>query len=77
MSKTTDHKKGKATVRAKYYTSKTLADGSHPFMLCITNNRHRMYLAIGASLPPASGTLKNRIIGSPSRKATPTRTATN
>jgi integrase len=51
-TKTTEHKEGKATVRAVYYTSKTLADGSHPFMLCITKNRARKYLATGLSLLP-------------------------
>ncbi|MCR5887557.1 site-specific integrase [Hymenobacter sp. J193] len=35
-----------------YYTSKTLADGSHPFMLCVTKNRNRKYIATGYSLLP-------------------------
>lgn len=52
QTRTTEHKEGKATVRAVYYTSKTLADGSHPFMLCITKNRQRKYLATGLSLLP-------------------------
>jgi len=49
---TTDHKEGKATVRAVYYTSKVLADGSHPFLLCITKDRKRKYLATGEKLHP-------------------------
>jgi integrase len=52
QTRTTEHKEGKATVRAVYYTSKTLADGSHPFMLCITKNRARKYLSTGLSLLP-------------------------
>lgn len=52
MSKTTDHKEGRATVRIVYYTSKELADGSHPFMLCITKDRKRKYLATGLTLLP-------------------------
>ncbi|MBC6606260.1 site-specific integrase [Hymenobacter sp. BT188] len=49
---TTDHKEGKATVRAVYYTSKVLADGSHPFLICITKDRKRKYLATGEKLHP-------------------------
>ncbi|PJJ54601.1 site-specific integrase [Hymenobacter chitinivorans] len=52
MSKTTAHKEGKATVRVVYYTSKTLSDGSHPFMLCVTKDRKRKYIATGYSLLP-------------------------
>lgn len=52
MSKTTEHKEGKATVRVVYYTSKTLSDGSHPFMLCVTKDRKRKYIATGYSLLP-------------------------
>lgn len=52
MSKTTEYKEGRATVRIVYYTSKTLADGSHPFMVCITKDRKRKYLATGLSLLP-------------------------
>jgi integrase len=52
MSKTTEHKEGRATVRIVYYTSKTLADGSHPLLVCITKDRKRKYLATGLSLLP-------------------------
>lgn len=52
MSRTTDHKEGKATVKVVYYTSTTYADGSHPFFLRITKNRNRKYLATGLSLHP-------------------------
>lgn len=52
MSKTTDHKEGRATVRVVYYTSKVLADGSHPLLVCITKDRKRKYLATGLSLLP-------------------------
>lgn len=49
---TTDHKEGKATVKVVYYTQKTLADGSHPFMVRITKNRKLKYIATGLSLLP-------------------------
>ena len=52
MAKTTEHKEGRATVRTLYYTSKTLADGSHPFVICITKNRVRKYISTGISLHP-------------------------
>ena len=52
MSKTTEHKEGKATVKVVYYTYKTLADGTHPFMVRITKDRKPMYLATGMSLHP-------------------------
>ena len=52
MSKTTEHKEGKATVKVVYYTSNTLADGSHPFFLCITKDRKRKYIATGLTLHP-------------------------
>jgi integrase len=52
MSKTTEHKEGKATVKVVYYTSNTLADGSHPFFVRITKNRKRKYIATGLSLHP-------------------------
>ncbi|MBO0939961.1 site-specific integrase [Fibrella sp. HMF5335] len=48
----TDHKEGKATVKTVYYTSKTLADGSHPFMVRISKNRKLKYIATGLSLHP-------------------------
>jgi site-specific recombinase XerD len=52
MAKTTEHKEGKASVKVVYYTQKTLADGSHPFMVRITKNRKLKYLATGLSLHP-------------------------
>ncbi|GAB4023667.1 site-specific integrase [Spirosoma migulaei] len=52
MGKTTDHKEGKATVKAVYYTSKVMADGSHPFMVRITKDRKLKYLATGLTLHP-------------------------
>jgi site-specific recombinase XerD len=52
MSKTTDHKEGKAGVKVIYFPSKTLADGSHPFLVRITKDRKRKYIATGLSLQP-------------------------
>ncbi|MDO7874748.1 site-specific integrase [Hymenobacter sp. ASUV-10] len=52
MSKTTEHKEGKAGVKVVYFPSKTLADGSHPFLVRITKDRKRKYLATGLSLLP-------------------------
>jgi site-specific recombinase XerD len=52
MSKTTEHKEGRATVKVVYYTQKTLKDGSHPFMVRITKNRKLKYIATGLSLLP-------------------------
>jgi integrase len=52
MSKTTDFKEGKAGVKIVYFTSKTLADGSHPFLVRITKDRQRKYIATGESLLP-------------------------
>ncbi len=52
MSKTTEHKEGRATVDVIYYKSKKLADGAHPFMVCITKDRQRKYIATGLSLLP-------------------------
>jgi integrase len=52
MGKTTDQKEGQATVKVVYYTHKTLADGSHPFMVRITKNRKPVYRATGLSLHP-------------------------
>lgn len=52
MSRKTDHKESKAGVKAIYFTSKTLADGSHPFMVRITKDRKRKYIATGLTLHP-------------------------
>ena len=51
-TKTTDHKEGKATVKLVYFTSKTLADGSHPFVIRVTKNRKQVYRYTGLSLLP-------------------------
>ena len=51
-TKTTDHKEGKATVKVVYFTSKTLADGSHPFVVRVTKNRKQVYRYTGLSLLP-------------------------
>ena len=52
MSKTTEHKEGKATVKVVYHPGKTLADGSHPFLVRITKNRKQLYRSTGLSLLP-------------------------
>ncbi|GAB2950061.1 site-specific integrase [Hymenobacter coalescens] len=52
MSKTTEHKEGQATVRIIYKVGKTLADGSHPFMVRITKDRKQVFRATGLSLHP-------------------------
>lgn len=52
MAKTTEHKEGKATVKAVYFTSKEMADGSHPFMVRITKDRKMKYIATGLTLHP-------------------------
>jgi site-specific recombinase XerD len=50
MSKTTEHKEGKATVKVYYKISKTLADGSHPFQIRITKDRKQVFRSTGLSL---------------------------
>ncbi|WP_375418903.1 site-specific integrase [uncultured Hymenobacter sp.] len=62
MSKTTEHKEGKASVEVVYYTSNTLADGSHPFFVRITKNRKRKYLATGLCLHPKHWDKENKRI---------------
>ncbi|WP_207895805.1 site-specific integrase [Hymenobacter gummosus] len=52
MSKTTDHKEGRASVKVFYKTGKTLADGSHPFYVRIIKNRKQVTRATGLSLHP-------------------------
>lgn len=52
MSKTTQHKEGQATVSVLYKVGKTLADGSHPFLIRITKNRQQVYRSTGLSLHP-------------------------
>lgn len=51
-AKTTAHKEGQATVKIVYFTSKTLADGSHPWVIRITKNRKQVYRYTGLSLHP-------------------------
>ena len=51
-TRTTEHKEGKATVKAVYYTHKTLADGSHPFVIRITKNRKNRWISTGDNLHP-------------------------
>ena len=52
MSKSTDHKESRAAIKVIFFTSKTLADGAHPFMLRITKDRKRKYIATGLTLHP-------------------------
>lgn len=52
MSKTTEHKEGRATIKVFYKTGKTLADGSHPFQIRITKDRKQVYRSTGLSLHP-------------------------
>jgi site-specific recombinase XerD len=52
MSRTTDLKEGKATVKIVYRVNKVLADGSHPFLIRITKNRKQIFRATGLSLHP-------------------------
>ena len=52
MAKTTDHKEGKAHIKIVYWTSKTLADGSHPFVVRIHKDKTRRHITTGLSLHP-------------------------
>ncbi|WP_020595918.1 site-specific integrase [Spirosoma panaciterrae] len=52
MARATEHKEGKATVNIVYYTHKTLADGSHPFVVRITKDRKNRWISTGISLHP-------------------------
>lgn len=52
MARGTEHKEGKATVNIVYYTHKTLADGSHPFVVRITKNRKNRWISTGINLLP-------------------------
>jgi integrase len=49
---TTNHKEGKAGVKVIYFPSKTLSDGSHPFLVRIRKDNQRKYIATGLSLHP-------------------------
>ncbi|GAB3809499.1 site-specific integrase [Spirosoma humi] len=52
MAKSTEHKESQAAVKVIYFTSKTLSDGSHPFMLRITKDRKRKYISTGLTIHP-------------------------
>ncbi|WP_266366629.1 site-specific integrase [Tellurirhabdus rosea] len=52
MSRTTSHKEGTARVKIVYFTSKTLADGSHPFVVRIHKDKTRQHISTGLSLHP-------------------------
>jgi integrase len=52
MSRATEHKEGRASVRVVYRMDKTLKDGSHPFWIRITKNRKSKYVATNQSLHP-------------------------
>ncbi|MBK8922646.1 MAG: site-specific integrase [Saprospirales bacterium] len=41
-----------ATIRVTLFKSKTLANGEHPLMLCVTKNGKRKYQALGISCKP-------------------------
>lgn len=40
------------TVNVLYYKSKTLSNGEHPLMICISKNGKRKYLSLGVSIHP-------------------------
>lgn len=40
------------TVNVLFYKSKTLSDGSHPLMICISKDRKRKYRSLGISIQP-------------------------
>ena len=40
------------TVNVLCYKSKTLANGEHPLMLCVTKDRKRKYQGLGISVNP-------------------------
>lgn len=48
----TEHRENKATVKAVYFTTNLLKDGSHPFYLRITKDRKIKYVSTGLSLHP-------------------------
>jgi len=50
MTRTTQHKEGKATISVVYKVGKTLADGSHPFLIRITKDRKQVFRSTGLSL---------------------------
>lgn len=52
MTRTTEHKEGRATVSVVYKVGKTLADGSHPFLIRITKDRKQVFRSTGLSLHP-------------------------
>ena len=42
----------KATANVVYYTSKTLANGEHPFMICYCKDGKKTYKSLGISVNP-------------------------
>ena len=62
MSRTTEHKEGRATVEIYYKTGKTLADGSHPFQIRVTKDRKQIYRSTGLSLLPEYWNAKKKHI---------------
>jgi integrase len=62
MSRTTQHKEGKATISVVYKVGKTLADGSHPFLIRITKDRKQVFRSTGLSLHPKHWNAKKQEI---------------
>lgn len=52
MSRTTDHREGRASVKIVYYTYQANADGTHTFYVRIIKNRKNVYVATGLTLHP-------------------------
>jgi integrase len=52
MATTPEHREGKAHVKIVYWTSKKLADGSHPFVVRIYKAGTRRHITTGLSLHP-------------------------
>lgn len=49
---TTEHKEGKAQVKVVYWISKTLSDGTHPFVVRVNKNKTRKHITTGLTLHP-------------------------
>ena len=49
---TTEHKEGKAQVKIVYWISKTLSDGTHPFVVRMNKNKTRKHISTGLTLHP-------------------------
>lgn len=41
----------KTSINVLCYRSKTLANGEHPIMICVNQNRKRKYFGLGISIP--------------------------